>query len=75
MKWGKLKNEECFMCKLIEVVNELSYLWVTLENTGGWNKHKVKQIIKEKQSLVAVDKCLLRTPDMWVKLLENMYMK
>jgi hypothetical protein len=62
--------------QLIEVVNELSYLGITLESTGGWNKHRKKQIVKGNQSLLAIlaiDKCLSRTPNMRIQLLENVY--
>jgi hypothetical protein len=64
-KGEKLKKEERWFMydQLIEVVNELSCLKVTLESTGGWNEQKTKQMIKGNQSLVAVDKCLTRTPD------------
>jgi hypothetical protein len=59
-KGGKLKeNEKWFVYdQLIKIVNELSYLGVTLESTGGWNSHRMKQIVKGNQSLVAIDKCL-----------------
>jgi hypothetical protein len=60
-------------CHLIDVVNEISYLGVTLESTGGCNKHKMKQMVKGNQSLVAINKCLTRTPDMRVQILENIY--
>jgi hypothetical protein len=30
--------------QLIDVVNEISYLGITLESTGGWNRHKIKQM-------------------------------
>jgi hypothetical protein len=33
----------------------------------------MKQMAKGNQSLVATDKCLTRTPDMMMKLLENVY--
>jgi hypothetical protein len=56
--------------KLIDIVNEISYLEVTLESTRGWNKHKMKQMVKGNQPLVATDKCLIRTPDMRVQLLK-----
>jgi hypothetical protein len=58
---------------LIDIVNEISYLGVTLESTGGWNRHKMKQMVKGNQSLVANDKCLTRTPDTRLQLLENGY--
>jgi hypothetical protein len=73
-KGGKQKNAKWFMYdQLIEVVNEISYLGITLESTGGWNRHKMKRMVKGNQSLVAIDKCLTRTPDMRLQLLENVY--
>jgi hypothetical protein len=46
-----------------EVVNEMSYLGVTLKSSGGWSLLKAKQRIKGNQSVIAIDKCLIRTPD------------
>jgi hypothetical protein len=71
----KLINEEKWFIydQLIDVVNEISYLGVILESTGGSNRHKMKQMAKGNKSLVATDKCLTRTPDMKVQLLENVY--
>jgi hypothetical protein len=57
----------------IEIVKEIDYLGVTLESSGGWSKQKAKQKVKGIQYLAAIDKCLTRTPDMEVKLLENVY--
>jgi hypothetical protein len=54
-------------------VKEIDYLGVTLESSGGWSKQKAKQKVKRIQSLVAIDKCLTRTPDMGVTLFENVY--
>jgi hypothetical protein len=59
--------------QLIDVVNEIIYLGETLVSTRGWNRHKMTQMVKGNQSLVATDKCLTRTPDMRVQLLENVY--
>jgi hypothetical protein len=59
--------------QLIDVVSEISYLGITLESTGGWNRHRKKQMVKGNQFLLAVDKCLTRTPDMMVQLLGNVY--
>jgi hypothetical protein len=68
------KNYKWFMYdQLIEVVNELSYLGITLESTGGWNRRRMKQMVKGNQCLLAIDKCLSRTPDMRIQLLENVY--
>lgn len=44
-----------------------------LLSTGGWNKHKFKQMVKGNQSLIAIDKCLLITPDIKMKRLEYVY--
>jgi 3-keto-L-gulonate-6-phosphate decarboxylase len=49
--------------QLIDAVNEISYLRITLESTGGWNRHRMKQMVKRNQSLVVINKCLTRTPD------------
>jgi hypothetical protein len=59
--------------QLIVVVYEISYLGVSLENAGGWKKYKMKQTVKGNQTLVAIDKCLTRTPDMNLNILENIY--
>jgi hypothetical protein len=58
-KGGKLKkNEKWFMHdQLIEVVNELSYLGITLESTGGWNRHRKKQMVKGKDPIHILLKC------------------
>jgi hypothetical protein len=74
-KGGKLKkNEKWFMYdQLVEIVNEISCLGITLESTGGWNRNGMKEIVKGNQSLVAIDKCLIRTLDMRIQLLENVY--
>jgi hypothetical protein len=57
----------------MEIVKEINYLQVTLESSGGWTKQKAKQKVKGIQSLVVTNKCLTRTPDMGVKLLENVH--
>lgn len=51
----------------MEVLNEI-YLSVTLESTVAWPKHGYG---KRKSDLVAVDKCLARSPDMKVNIIEN----
>jgi hypothetical protein len=74
-KGGKLKKNDRWSMEnqQIEVVKEIDYLEVTLERSGGWSKQKAKQKVKGIQSLVTIDKCLTRTPDMGVKLLEIVY--
>jgi hypothetical protein len=43
-KGGRLKNNKRWMVhgNNIEVVDEITYLGITLENTGCWEKHKKK---------------------------------
>jgi hypothetical protein len=55
------------------VANEINYLGVTFESVGGWKRQKLKRRARENETLVATDKCLARTPDMRVKILENVY--
>jgi hypothetical protein len=37
----------------IEVVDEITYLGITLENTGSWEKHKKKITARSNQTLIA----------------------
>jgi hypothetical protein len=64
-KGGKLKKDERWFVNdhKIEVADEINYLGVTLESSGGWNRLKLKVMAKGNQTLVAIDKCLARTPD------------
>jgi hypothetical protein len=55
------------------VADEINYLGVTFECSGGWNRQKLKVIAKENQTLVAIDKCLARKPNISVKILENVH--
>jgi hypothetical protein len=57
----------------IEVADEINYVGVTFESSAGWNRQKLKVMAKGNQALVAIDKCLARTPDIWVKILDNLY--
>jgi hypothetical protein len=54
-----------------EVVNEINYLEVTLESSGGWSNQNEKQKVKGVQSLVAIEKCLTRIPNMGVQILQK----
>jgi hypothetical protein len=74
-KGGKLKRGESWYASdhKIEVVDEINYLRVTFHSSGGWNKQKLKVRAKGNQTLVAIDKCLARAPDMRVTTLENVY--
>jgi hypothetical protein len=57
----------------VKVADEINYLVVTFESCGGWNRQKLKVIANENQTLVAIDKWLARTPDIRVKVLENVH--
>jgi hypothetical protein len=74
-KGGRLKKNETWTThgNNIEVVNEITYLEITLENTGSWEKHKKKITTRGNQTLIATDRCLARIPDMNVKISENIY--
>jgi hypothetical protein len=65
---GILKKDERWSVNYqkIEVADEINYLAVTFESNGGWKRQK----LKAKQTLVAIDKCLARTPDTRVRILE-----
>jgi hypothetical protein len=56
-----------------EVEDEVNYLGATFESSGGWNREKFKRVAEGNQTLVARDKCPARTPDIRVKILENIY--
>jgi hypothetical protein len=74
-KGARLKNNERWTMhgNNIEVVGEITYLGITLENTGSWEKHKKKIKARGNHTLIAIDRCLARIPDMNVKMLENIY--
>jgi hypothetical protein len=74
-KGDKLKKDEKWFVNdyQMEVVNEINYLGFLLESTGGWNRQRCNVIAKGNQTLVAIDKCLARTPDIRVTTLENIY--
>jgi hypothetical protein len=57
----------------IKVVDEITYLGITLENTGSREKHKKKITVRGDQTLIAINRCLARIPDMNIKMLENIY--
>jgi hypothetical protein len=55
----------------IEAVDKFSYLGVTLDNIGSWNKQKTLAKMKEYQALRVIDKCILITSNIKVQVLEN----
>jgi hypothetical protein len=57
----------------IEAADEINYLGVTFESSGAWNRQKLQVMAKGNQTLVAIDNCLARTPDISVRILENVY--
>jgi hypothetical protein len=40
------KRKKWVMCDQLIDANEISYLGVTLESSGGWNRLKMKQMVK-----------------------------
>jgi hypothetical protein len=40
----------------IEVADEINYLGLTFESSGGWNRQKLKVTAKGNQTLVAINK-------------------
>jgi hypothetical protein len=74
-KGGRLKKNERWTMhgNNIEVVDEITYLGITLENTGSWEKLKKKITARRNQTLIAIDRCFARIPDMNIKMLENIY--
>jgi hypothetical protein len=57
----------------LQVADEINDLKVTIESSGGCTRQKLKTISKGNQTLLSIDKCLARTPDIRVKILENIY--
>jgi hypothetical protein len=74
-KGGKLKKYESWTVnnQKIEVADEINYLQIKSESSGGSNKQHLKTVAKGNQTLAAIDKCLARTSDMRVNILENVY--
>jgi hypothetical protein len=74
-KEGKLKKDERWTVndQKTEVADEINCLGVTFESIAGWKKQQLKKIAKGNQILVTIDKCLARTPDIRMKILENVY--
>jgi hypothetical protein len=52
------------------VADEINCLGVKFESSS-WNRQKLKEIRKGNQTSVAIHKCLASTPDIRVKILEN----
>jgi hypothetical protein len=71
----KPKNDESWVAnhQEIEVADEVNYLEITFERSDGWKRQKLKIRAKVNQTLVAIDKFFARSPDLRVKILENLY--
>jgi hypothetical protein len=74
-KGGKLKNTKRWSMggQNIEIINGFKYLGITLESTGGLKNQKVSIKTKGNQALTAFDKCLVTTPNIKLRTLENFY--
>jgi len=72
---GKLKGNGRWRMngQKIEVVDEFSYLGVTLESTGWLNKQKMLDKTKGYHGLIAIDKCISVNPNVNVQTLETIY--
>jgi hypothetical protein len=70
---GKLKATEGQRVNRqnIEVVDKCTYLGVTLESTGSWNKQKTLARDKGYRALVAINKCISVTPNTEIQMLRN----
>jgi hypothetical protein len=55
------------------VADKINCLGVTFESSAGWKKQKLKTTAKGDQTLVAIEKCLARTPDISLNNLEKLY--
>jgi hypothetical protein len=52
---------------------KINYLGITLEDTGDWDIQKARLRAKDRQAAVAIGKCLVKTADVKVEILENVY--
>jgi hypothetical protein len=54
-------------------VNAFSYLRITLDRWGGWEKHKRSLKAKRNYTSTWMNKCLARTQSMRLRILHNIY--
>jgi hypothetical protein len=57
----------------IEMADEINYLGLVFESNGGWKRQRFKTVAKGNKILVAIDKCLAKTPLIKVKILQTVY--
>jgi hypothetical protein len=55
------------------VLDEINYLGVTTESIRGWTTHQLKTTAKGNQTLLAINICLARIPDIRTKILESVF--
>lgn len=55
----------------MRVADKINYLQVTFENEGGWNRQETSTAVNGNQTLLAMHKCLVGSPDIKVNILEN----
>jgi hypothetical protein len=55
----------------MKVADKINYLQATSENKGGWNRQQTSTVVNGNQTLLAMHKCLLGSPDLKVNILEN----
>jgi hypothetical protein len=72
---GQLRGKEtwCVYGEEVEVVNAFSGLRFTLATTGGWERDMAGLEAKVKRTVLATDRCTTRTPDVNIRMLQNIY--
>jgi hypothetical protein len=54
------------------MADEINYLRIEVETSGGWNGQKLNTIANGNQALIATDNCLPRTAVVRVTILEKL---
>lgn len=72
-KEGKHKKNEYWYMEgqKLDIMNGIVNLGVKVGSTGGWRKHNARIRETGTQTLGAVGRCLMRTPDMKIDMLGN----
>jgi hypothetical protein len=74
-KGGKLSRDKKWRLvgEQIETVKEIKYLGVVMDNRGTWDKERKQVAIRGKSALISINICMVRTPNIEVKVLEQVY--
>ena len=70
-----MKNSERWYMygQRFQVLKEFIYTTVKAESQGEWRRQKERTKVKCKISLKATEKCLMRVPEMKIKVVENIF--